>query len=61
MCGCKRKGLSCETAYKYVNDVMDTIRIVLFQNYEVEIGGIGTFTVVTDLKSKRTPFFKQDN
>lgn len=60
MRGCKRKGLSRETAYKYVNDVMDTIRIVLLQNYEVEIGGIGTFTVVTDLKGKRTPFFKHD-
>ena len=60
MRGCKRKGLSRETAYKYVNDVMDPIRIVLLQNYEVEIGGIGTFTVVIDLKGERTPFFKQD-
>mgnify|MGYP000757760176 FL=1 len=37
---------------------MDTIRIVLLQNDEVEIGGFGTFTVVTDLKGKRTPVFE---
>lgn len=54
----KRKGLSHETAYKYVNGVMDTIRIVLLQNDEVEIGGFGTFTVVTDLKGKRAPVFE---
>lgn len=42
----KRKGLSHETAYKYVNGVMDTIRIVLLQNNEVEIGGFGTLLIV---------------
>lgn len=54
----KRKGLSHDVAYKYVNGVMDTIRIVLLQNDEVEIGGFGTFTVITDLKGKRTPVFQ---
>ncbi len=44
----KRKGLSHETAYKYVNGVMDTIRIVLLQNDEVEIGGFGTLLIVKE-------------
>lgn len=44
----KRKGLSHETAYKYVNGVMDTIRIVLLQNNEVEIGGFGTLLIVKE-------------
>lgn len=44
----KRKGLSHEIAYKYVNGVMDTIRIVLLQNDEVEIGGFGTLLIVKE-------------
>lgn len=33
---------------KYVNGVMDTIRIVLLQNDEVEIGGFGTLLIVKE-------------
>lgn len=54
----KRKGVSRETAYKYVNGVMDTIRIVLLQGEEIEIGGFGTFGVVTDLRGNHIPVFK---
>lgn len=36
---------------------MDTIRIVLMQNQEIEIGGFGTFDMVTDLKGNRMPVF----
>lgn len=53
----KRKGISYEKAYTYVNSVMDTIRIVLMQNQEIEIGGFGTFDMVTDLKGNRMPVF----
>ncbi len=54
----KRKGLSKMKAYRSVNTVMDTIRMVLLNGDEVEIGGFGTFAVVTDLKGERIPVFK---
>lgn len=54
----KRKGLSKMKAYRSVNAVMDTIRMALLNGDEVEIGGFGTFAVVTDLKGKRIPVFK---
>lgn len=54
----KRKGLSKMKAYCSVNAVMDTIRMVLLNGDEVEIGGFGTFAVVTDLKGERIPVFK---
>ena len=54
----KRKGLSRTMAYRSVNAVMDTIRMALLNGDEVEIGGFGTFAVVTDLKGERIPVFK---
>lgn len=54
----KRKGLSKMKAYRSVNAVMDTIRMALLNGDEVEIGGFGTFAVVTDLKGERIPVFK---
>ena len=45
----KRKELSRTSAYRSVNAVMDTIRMALLNGDEVEIGGFGTFAVVTDL------------
>lgn len=55
----KRKGLSRTRAYRSVNAVMDTIRMALLNSDEVDIGGFGTFAVVTDLKGERIPVFKQ--
>lgn len=54
----KRKGLTKIRAYRSVNAVMDTIRMALLNGDEVEIGGFGTFGVVTDLKGERIPVFK---
>lgn len=54
----KRKGLSKMRAYRSVNAVMDTIRMALLNGDEVEIGGFGSFAVVTDLKGERIPVFK---
>lgn len=54
----KRKGLSKMRAYRSVNAVMDTIRMALLNGDDVEIGGFGTFAVVTDLKGERIPVFK---
>lgn len=54
----KRKGLTKMRAYRSVNAVMDTIRMALLNGDEVEIGGFGTFAVVTDLKGERIPVFK---
>lgn len=54
----KRKGLSKMKAYRSVNAVMDTIRMALLNGDKVEIGGFGTFAVVTDLKGERIPVFK---
>ena len=54
----KRKGLSKTRAYRSVNAVMDTIRMALLNGDDVEIGGFGTFAVVTDLKCERIPVFK---
>jgi len=54
----KRKGLTKMRAYRSVNAVMDTIRMALLNGDEIEIGGFGTFAVVTDLKGERIPVFK---
>lgn len=54
----KSKGISRTKAYHSVNAVMDTIRMTLLNGDEVEIGGFGTFAVVTDLKGERIPVFK---
>ena len=49
-----RKGISEQTAYRYINTVMDTIRQVLAEGDEVRIGSFGKFTVVTDLEGNKT-------
>ena len=54
----KCKMVSHGNAYRSVNAVMDTIRLALMRGESVEIGGFGTFAVVTDLKGERIPVFK---
>lgn len=54
----KRKGISRRQAYRSVNAVMDTLRLVLSKGESVEIGGFGTFQVLTDMKGERIPTFK---
>ena len=49
-----RKGISEETAYRYINSVMDTIRQILTEGDEIKIGSFGKFTVVTDLEGNKT-------
>ena len=54
----KRKGISRTKAYHSVNAVMDTIRMVIMEGNDIEIGGFGTFSIITDLKGERIPVFK---
>ena len=54
----KRKGIGRTKAYHSVNAVMDTIRMVIMEGDDVEIGGFGTFCIITDLKGERIPVFK---
>ena len=53
----ERKGLSEQTAYRYINTVMDTIRMILADGEEIRIGSFGKFTVVTELNGNRTVMF----
>ena len=50
----RRKGITEETAYRYINSVMDTIRQILTEGEEIKIGCFGKFTVVTDLAGNKT-------
>lgn len=50
----KHKGISEETAYRYINSVLDTVRMVLAEGEEIKIGSFGKFTVVTDLEGNKT-------
>lgn len=54
----KRKGISRTKAYHSVNDVMDTLRVILSQGEDVEVGGFGKFGVLVDLSGERIPVFK---
>ncbi|MDE6727255.1 MAG: HU family DNA-binding protein [Oscillospiraceae bacterium] len=54
----KRKGVSSRRAYREVNDVMDTLRVILSSGDDVQLGGFGTFEVLTDLRGERIPAFK---
>lgn len=54
----KRKGVSSRRAYREVNDVMDTLRVILSSGDEVQLGGFGTFEVLTDLRGERIIAFK---
>lgn len=49
----ERKGISSRKAYREVNDVMDTLRVILSSGDEVQLGGFGTFEVLTDLRGER--------
>lgn len=53
----QRKSISEQTAYRYINSVMDTVRQVLADGDEVRIGSFGKFTVVTDLSGDKTVMF----
>ena len=53
-----RKGISTRRAGRDVNDVMDTLRVVLSKGESVQIGGLGTFEVLNDLRGNRIPVFK---
>lgn len=48
-----RKGVSSRRAYREVNDVMDTLRVILSGGEDVQLGGFGTFEVLTDLRGER--------
>lgn len=50
----ERKGISEQSAYRYINSVMDTIRQILTEGEEIKIGSFGKFTVVTDLEGNKT-------
>lgn len=55
----ERKGITPRKAYGEVNDVMDTLRVILTSGDEVQLGGaggsfcLGTFEVLTDLRGER--------
>ncbi len=53
----KRKGVSSRRAYREVNDVMDTLRVILSSGDDVQLGGFGTFEVLTDLRGERIIVF----
>lgn len=57
----KRKGITPRKAYREVNDVMDTLRVILSSGEDVQLGGFGTFEVLTDLRGERIPAFKGSN
>jgi nucleoid DNA-binding protein len=54
----KQNGISSRQAYRAVNSVLDTLRVLLSDREEIEIGGFWTFEVLTDLRGNRTPFFR---
>lgn len=54
----KQKGISSQQAYRAVNAVMDTLRIMLASGEPVEVGGFGTFDVLTDLEGECYPVLK---
>lgn len=54
----KRNGISSRQAYRAVNSVLETMRVLLSEGEDIEIGGFGTFEVLTDLRGNRTPVFR---
>ena len=54
----ERKRVSSRRAYREVNDVMDTLRVVLSKGENVQLGGFGKFEILTDLRGERIPVFK---
>lgn len=49
----ERKGITPRRASREVNDVMDTLRVILSSGDDVQLGGFGTFEVLTDLRGER--------
>ena len=49
----ERKGITPRRAYREVNDVMDTLRVILSSGDNVQLGGFGTFEVLIDLRGER--------
>ncbi len=49
----ERKGITPRRASREVNDVMDTLRVIMSSGEEVQLGGFGTFEVLTDLRGER--------
>ena len=54
----RQKGMSKQQAYRAVNVVMDMLRIMLGSGEPVEVGGFGTFDVLTDLEEEHIPVLK---
>ena len=54
----KKNGISSRQAYRAVNAVMDTLRVLLSEGEDIEIGGLGAFEILTDLRGNRTPVFR---
>ena len=54
----ERKRVSSRRAYREVNDVMDTLRVILSSGENVQLGGFGEFEILTDLRGERIPVFK---
>ena len=54
----KQNGISSRQAYHAVNAVLDTMRVLLSEGADSEIGGFGTLEVLTDLHGNRTPVFR---
>lgn len=54
----ERKGIGYRRACREVNDVMDTLRVILSSGEDVQLGGFGTFEVLTDLRGEHIPVFK---
>lgn len=54
----KRKGISRQRAYCSVNAVIDTLRQLLANGESIEIGGFGTFEMLTDMRGEHIPVFK---
>lgn len=54
----KRQGITFRKASREINDVMDSLRVILSSGEDVQLGGFGTFDVLTDLMGERIPVFK---
>jgi len=54
----KRQGITSRKASREINDVIDTLRVILSRREKVQLGGFGTFEVLTDLRGERIPVFK---
>ena len=53
-----KNGISIWEAYRYVNSVLDMLRVLLADGAKIEIGGFGTFEVLSNLRGMDIPVFK---